>query len=102
MQISDIEQIRRDAYKPLNTIESPTRMAYVAGISAACERTIIYFSRIAGNSYLSPETLTQLNLYCAEQADFNPIDDFDRGMKDGFIQIKNLVTEDIANNQYTR
>jgi hypothetical protein len=98
MQISDIESIRESAFKPLNTIESPGRIAYAGGISAACERVIIEIRRIAGNGYLSPDTLTQINLYCADQSDFSPIDDFDKGLKDGFIQIKQMVVRAIAGN----
>lgn len=101
MQISDIEFIRQRAYKPLNTIESPGRIAHVAGVSAACERVIIEIRRIAGNSHLSPDTLTQINLYCANQLDFMPIDDFDRGLKEGFTQIKSLVSSAIAGIEYT-
>lgn len=96
MQISDIELIRQQAYKPLNTIESPGRIAHVAGISAACERVIIEATRIAGNSYIGVDTLTQLNLYCANQADFLPIDDFDRGLQEGFLQVKQLVSDAIT------
>lgn len=93
MQLSELEQLRDNATKELNTIESIETIDYVNGKLTAINHAFNKAITLSSNSKLTQQGITDLNQFCSDRMMLfsGSTNQLDKGMCDGYLTVKTFL-----------
>jgi hypothetical protein len=93
VKLSELESLRNNATKELNTIESVGNIDYANGKLTAINHVLNKAVMLSNNSELDQQEITDLNQFCSDRMVMflGSSDSLDIGMLNGYLAVKNYI-----------
>lgn len=93
MRLQELESLRDNVTKELNTIESVENIDYINGKLTAINHAFNKAMMLSNENQLDQQGITTLNQFCSDRMGFfaNSSNDLDKGMYEGYLAVKNYI-----------